>query len=295
MRKLNLYTLTSTLLALGAGKQNYAEKMYLAVQALIKGTVLGFGQLIDGLAGAGEYTAGHDTFVALGVSLATLFMAMEIFSSAAMFRIQGIEDGIRVGMKFIVCKIVMENSDKITGAIYSMFFKSHGLNLISSTMTSSFAIDASSAISDGGLLGIGYVVGALILLIVWGFMFGMLVKMVAQIAGIIFEIAIHQAAAPVALSTLCNEQARSAGISFIKSYSAVCMQGLVISICFEVYGFVNKALGNAPNYFREHAKAAIEGTVIVDAFGLIAPIIGMVILTTAISRSSDITKRMFGV
>ena len=212
------------------------------------------------------------------------------------FRFERMEDAVRIGLKLVLAKVVIENSSKIVGLIYSAFFKNYGITSISNSM-SGWADDFASithADIEGGLLGIGFLLEAIVMLIAWLIIMAMLIKMTAQIAGIIFEIAIHKAIAPVALSTLCNDNAKSAGISFIKSYSATCLQALTIAICFTAYSPMYSALASAKTAFLGSATSIVESTFIADVFTILSPIIGIVILSTAVSRSGDLTKRMLG-
>lgn len=279
-----------------AKKVDQNKGLYEAAKKLMENIIGGFEQLITGLSGVDlSAVGGSDVFLAIGTSLATFFMMLEIFATMSGFRFERIEDAVRIGLKFVVCKIILENTKEITGIIYNLFWKNHGIDTLGGAISGQFKLTVSGDDLDGGIMGINYILAGIINLIVCVILFALMMKLVAQIAGILFEIAIHQAVAPIALSTLCNEQARSAGISFIKSYTAVCLQGLVLTVCFEVYGTVAKGLAGASDYFKDNITSVISSSYIVDAFNAIVPIIGMIVLSTAVTRSSDITKRMFGV
>ena len=158
----------------------------------------------------------------IGVSLASLFFALEAFSQMAQFRFERIEDAIRLGLKLVVAKIIIENSSTIAGGIYELFFQGAARDSITNGMADlssqlSGSIPSSLLLNDGGTLGILFVIDAIFLVIAIIVVFVLLSMIAIQICGIVFEIAIHMACAPIALSTLCNDTARSTGISFIKS------------------------------------------------------------------------------
>lgn len=230
------------------------------------------------------------------LSLAGLFLAMEMISLISEFRFERIEDAIRLWIKVLFAKITIENSSVIIGGIYDLF-RNLGTNSIAEGFTAVKNTIYSFSDPDGlldkykGMLGEGYILAWIVLLIVNIIVTIMLIMIAIEIFGISFEIAIHQAVGPIAISTLCNSTARSAGISFIKSYSAVCLQTTVIGVIFKVYStFADKLqIGND----------IIDSTVATGGpFGLIfayfSPIFALTVLCVTVRKSSDLTKRMFG-
>lgn len=239
---------------------------------------------------------------AAGVSLAGLFFAMEMISQIASKFIERIEDAIQLCIKLIVAKIIIENSTSITGGIYSMFRNlgsiaiDEGFSAITSTISSTITEERLTA--SKGMLGEGYIFSCFILLIVSIVITVMLIMLTVEIMGIAFEIGIHQAVSPIALSTLCNSTARSAGISFIKSYSAVCLQTTIIGTIFSVYTSFSDKILIDPN-MKDGANITLaERISSAGAFGMIysylSPLIGLMILCITVRKSSDLTKRMFG-
>ena len=208
------------------------------------------------------------------------------------FRFDRMEDGIKLGLKFVMAKVIIENSSDIVGAIYEGIFKQYGLNMVVSQM-GTFQSEWNAVVAedniDPGLLGINYLLSGILMIVVWLILLAMLVKMAATIAGIIFEIAMHKVVAPIALSTLCNDTAKSCGISFIKSYAAVCLQACVISVCFALYPSIAQAISD-----KDFTSGLTSASFIVNVFKTVSPIISITILSTTISKSGDITKRMLG-
>lgn len=226
---------------------------------------------------------------AVGVSLTSLFFCMEMFSQLAEFRMERMEDAIRIAMKFVVAKVVIENSSAIVKGISGIFYKTTSLYLFEISNNISAAISGITiAEKSGGLLGIAYlllflgIVGIGIILLVF------LLKIAITIIGISFEMGIHQAIAPIALSTLCNSTARSTGIAFIKSYSAVSLQLTVIAAIFKVFIVVRETI----------IKITING----DTLGIfscfinfVPTLICVIALSKAVKAATELTKRMFGV
>lgn len=240
-----------------------------------------------------------DAVQAVAVSLTALFLAMEYISYFSSMRMEGrIEDAIQLGIKLVISKLIVENTDVIMGGIYQMF-RGLGNTAIGGSLEK-LAVALPEAATDvfmadnKGLIGEGWILTALFSAIAGICIVGSIIMMTMEIIGIIFEIAIHQAVGPIAISTLANSTMRSTGLSFIKSYSAVCLQTTVIGAIFYVFGnistVVNESFAN-----NESLKQAIES---LGGFGLlfryISPLLMAVVLSVSVKKSGEITKRMFG-
>lgn len=233
------------------------------------------------------------TVTSAAVSLTSLFFAMEMFSQMAQFRVERIEDAIRIAMKFVVAKVIIENSDVIIKGIYAM------LNSISIDSIGT-ALDAlETQLADpwggnienlGGFFGIGYFILSITLLFVAVAVFILMGFIVIQVVSVLFEISIHQIIGPIALSTLCNDTARSAGISFIKSYTAVCLQFTVIAAIFTAFSAIQPKLTTFQVEGVSVSTAGIYG----GFFNYMMPLICLIVLCVSISKANDMTKRMFG-
>lgn len=255
----------------------------------IKSLVLSFSEVYGNIIDVDISTAGIDMtgITAVGVALTSLFLLMEFFSQITSKWFERIEDAIQLGIKMIVAKIIIENSSSITGGIYS-YFKPLGFNSISSGLTQiSSQLSSISGFDtmEGGFMGIAYLGMAVVLAIILVVVFVILMLLAVEMVGIAFEIGIHQAVGPIALSTLCNTTFRSTGLSFIKSYSAVCLQTMVIGSIFKIYTVIEPELA---------LNLTDDGGFISWLFGFSMPIFGLIVLCVTVKKSSDITKRMFG-
>lgn len=231
-----------------------------------------------------------DAVTSVGVSLTTLFFTMEMFSQVAQFRMERIEDAIRIGMRFVVAKVIIENTAGISKGIYGMFrivaqgSIENACNSISGLL-STITIGANS----GGFLGTAYLLlfltsgGIACIFII------MFVKIAINFAGIAFEIGVHQALAPIALSTLCNDMTRPTGIAFIKSYAASCLQITVMTAIFTVFADIFTQLSGI-----NLVPAAADLGIFTSVISFIAPLICTIALSKAVKLAGDMTKRMFG-
>lgn len=239
----------------------------------------------------------------VGVSLTALFFCLEMFSQVAQFRMERIEDAIRIAMRFIVAKIIIENTAGISDGIYKIFRIATAGSI--STACDSIASSLTNTLIDknaGGLLGIGFLLLFLAFAAWVGIFLFMFFKIAITFVGIAFEIGIHQAVAPIALSTLCNDLARPTGIAFIKSYAATCLQLVVISAIFTVFGEVLSTLTRLDlMQFAQYTTTDEAGKAVTYSLGIfsfciqfISPLICTIALSKAVKMASDLTKRMFG-
>lgn len=231
----------------------------------------------------------NNAVTSAGVSLTGLFLLMEFFSQITSKWFERIEDAIQLGIKMVVAKIIIENSSSIIGGISGYFKKLGTASLNSGFDTIITNLSGMVLPNDGGPLGLGYILITLLLYIVIAIIVIMLIMITIEVAGIVFEIGIHMAVGPIALSTLCNSTFRSTGLSYIKSFSAVCLQTTVIGAICTVYTkvavYFNKDLGG-----DLLNSAGIAGLI----FGYFGPLLGLAVLCVTVKKSSDITKRMFG-
>lgn len=61
--------------------------------------------------------------------------------------------------------------------------------------------------------------------------------MILSVYGRFFRIALYTAIAPIPLSTFAGEPSQSVGKSFIKSYAAVCLEGVIIVLACIIFSF----------------------------------------------------------
>lgn len=230
------------------------------------------------------------------VSLTTLFFTMEAFSQMAQFRFERIEDAIRLGLKFVVAKVIIENTSNIIGGIYQFLGKSLGsanmvmaMNKLQTTIEGYF--DMSRYLSDAvnTPLGVGTVFLYLFLILYVLVTFIMFTLVTVQIVGVIFEILAHQAVGPIAISTLCNDTARSTGISFIKSYAAACLQFTVIGAMFNAFAGLLETMSN-----WSLGENIVNAGMFAGFFTALMPLICMIVLCVSIGKAGEMTKRMFG-
>jgi hypothetical protein len=234
----------------------------------------------------------------IGVALTSCFFAMAVFSDLAMFRVERIEEAIRVAMKFVIAKIIIENVDGIMGSIKGMFFNELGGDgLITGFHTFATKLDGLfvGETIEAGIFDINYILVVLLFFVPVCFIVQIgLYNVMFTLCGMLFEMGIHIAVAPIAFSTLVNEMTRQTGITFIKSYSAVCLQIFVIGVITNLYGRITPPLQTAVDTLFTDLTGIADPSFFTTFYKMIIPLVTLMIFSTAIKKSGDITKRMLG-
>lgn len=273
--------------------QSFFEIAFEESQNLLQTEADGFAAVLQSIAGFDIVSQAGDAisiFEGAGTALLTLFFCMEAFTYCANIDFHGgIEGAIRVAMKLVVSALIVQNVDNVVGIISGLFKSEVDFASAFGGIGAAFgdAMNQGTPL-EGGLLDINYIVLTLLYVIIIILMFVMFSLIVITVLGIVFETAILTAISPVALATLVNTQARSAGISFIKNFAAVSMQWGVLAICFKAYTLISSNL-------TLDFSAGLDGAgLLMHIFKYATPVLSVVMLAVTVAKSSDITKRALG-
>ena len=274
-------------------ESSFFQVAFEEAQNLLQTEADGFAAVLQSIAGFDIVSQAGDAisiFEGAGTALLTLFFCMEAFTYCANIDFHGgIEGAIRVAMKLVVSALIVQNVDNVVGIISGLFKSEVDFASAFSGIGAAFgdAMNQGTPL-EGGLLDINYIVLTLLYVIIIILMFVMFSLIVITVLGIVFETAILTAISPVALATLVNTQARSAGISFIKNFAAVSMQWGVLAICFKACTLISSNL-------TLDFSAGLDGAgLLMHIFKYATPVLSVVMLAVTVAKSSDITKRALG-
>ncbi len=231
-----------------------------------------------------------DVFQGAGTALLTLFFCMEVFTYCASIDFNGgIEGALKIAMKLIVSALIVQNIDNIVGLISGMMKKTVDFAGAFDNIGAAFGKAMTDGVDiDGGMFELNLIVLTVLYAFIIIIMFVMFSMIVVSVLGVVMETAILTAISPVALSTLVNSQARSTGISFIRNFTAVSMQWGVLAICFKAYTLLTDKL--VLNF-----SEGLDGAgLLMHIFKYATPVLMIVVLTTTVSKASEITKRALG-
>ena len=274
-------------------ESSFFQVAFEEAQNLLQTEADGFAAVLQSIAGFDIVSQAGDAisiFEGAGTALLTLFFCMEAFTYCANIDFHGgIEGAIRVAMKLVVSALIVQNVDNVVGIISGLFKSVVDFASAFGGIGAAFgdAMNQGTPL-EGGLLDINYIVLTLLYVIIIILMFVMFSLIVITVLGIVFETAILTAISPVALATLVNTQARSAGISFIKNFAAVSMQWGVLAICFKAYTLISANL-------TLDFSAGLDGAgLLMHIFKYATPVLSVVMLAVTVAKSGDITKRALG-
>ena len=233
-------------------------------------------------------TSIHGTLQAIGYALLVLFFVVGVIKTCGSFAdLKRPEAALKVFVRFALAKGLISY-----GMELMMAFLSIVQGIISSIMGAAgygspqptvLPADIITAIEDCGFfesipLWAVTLIGSLF---VWVLSF----VMILTVYGRFFKLYMYTAIAPVPLSAFAGEPTQSIGVSFLKSYAAVCLEGAIIVLACIIFS----AFAASPPAVNEDAAAA---TMVWAYVGELA--FNMLVLVGAIKMSDRVVKEMMG-
>ena len=166
--------------------------------------------------------------------LVSMFFAIQLCNDAMLLKIQSYEQVFKLFFKFILAKVLVQNARGLMGIIYN------GFNQIAASLgettygfLSGFNADALiTKPEDAGLLNLNYLVKYVEAMPVYLILMGACWMINLILIGRLFEIIVYTVISPIPLATFAGEGWHDSAKAFIKSYAAVCIQGLIVVIMF---------------------------------------------------------------
>ena len=177
--------------------------------------------------------------------LVSMFLAIQLCNDAMLLKIQSYEQVFKLFFKFILAKVIVQNARGIMGILFN------GFNSIAETLgetnygfLSSFNTDAIIAQpADAGFLNLNYLMKYLEAMPTFLILMGACWVINLILIGRLFEIIVYTVISPIPLATFAGEGWHDSAKAFIKSYAAVCLQGLVVMVMFYAFAQVADLLG----------------------------------------------------
>jgi hypothetical protein len=173
-----------------------------------------------------------------------LCMMLELAKIASKVDLIKWEHGLKVGVKMVLAKVCIEIAPTFLHACYNqacLFISS--MSSAGTALSLSGTVDREIETYIDGVSGMGSALGLLVstLLIQMAIKIcGLLVLVIAY--GRMFEILVYLLVSPIPVAFACYNEGND-GISritmrFIKSFIAVCLQGLMMYMCIRLFGMV---------------------------------------------------------
>ena len=230
----------------------------------------------------------HGTLQAIGYALLVLFFVVGVVKTCGSFaELKRPEVAVRLFVRFALAKAVIAHGLElmlgllsIVQGVISNIMNSAGFSGAQQTILPQEIIDA---IEDCGffdsipLWAITLIGG----LLIWALSF----VMVLTVYGRFFKLYMYTAIAPVPLAAFAGQPSQSIGISFLKSYAGVCLEGAIIVLACVIFS----VFASSPPTVDASAPAA---TMVWSYVGEL--IFNMLILVGAVKISDRIAKEMTG-
>ena len=230
----------------------------------------------------------HGSLEAIGLALLVLFFVAGVVKTCGSFtELKKPEHAIKIFVRFAIAKGVVTYGLELMLALFNIaqgiintIMKSSGIGGVSKTTLPKTII---KAVEERGFfesipLWAITLIGSLFITI-------MSFIIILTVYGRFFKLYIYTAISPIPLSTFAGEPTQSIGISFLKSYAAVCLEGAIIVLACIIFS----AFAASPPVVNEDAAAA---TMVWAYVGELA--FNMLVLVGAIKMSDRVVKEIMG-
>lgn len=230
----------------------------------------------------------HGALLAIGLALLVLFFVVGVMKTCGSFaEVKKPEHAIKIFIRFVIAKAVVTYGLELMIALFNIV-----QGMISTVMQSSgigrtdemlLPDELVTAIENCGFfesipLWAVTLIGSLFI-IVLSFI------IIMSVYGRFFKLYMYTAIAPIPLSTFAGEPTQQIGVSFLKSYAAVCLEGVIIllaCIIFSVFA------SSPPVVAADAAPAAMVWSYIGEL------VFNMLVLVGAVKMSDRIVREMMG-
>ena len=228
----------------------------------------------------------HGAMLAIGYALVILFFAMSLFKNTANFHeLKRPEAALHYLIRFVAAKTAVGYGMEIMLKVFEV------CNGIVSEMAASMGGISQAMVSLPGevqtaIENVGFLASIpLWLITILGSLFITVLSfiMILTVYGRFFRLYMYTALAPIPLATFAGDSTQSVGVSFLKTYVGVCMEGAVIVLACIIYaGFVGTPV-----------VASGEATTMVWSY-LTETVFNMLVLVGLIKGSDRIVHEMMG-
>jgi len=230
----------------------------------------------------------HDGVQAIGLALLVLFFVIGVMKTCGSFaEVKKPEHAVKLFIRFAISKIVVTYGLNLMLAIFSIsqgiVTKVISLSSITGSTNSVIPTSIVDAIEDCGFfesipLWAVTLIGGLVVTVL-SFI------MIMTVYGRFFKLYLYTALAPVPLSTFAGETTQSVGKSFLKSYSAVCLEGVVIVLSCIIFSL----FASSPPVVNVNASAVNQ------VWSYIGELVfNMLVLVGTIKMSDRVVREMIG-
>ena len=225
---------------------------------------------------------------AIGLALLVLFFVVGVVKTCGSFaEVKKPEHALKLFIRFAIAKIVVTYGMDLMMAIFKIsqgiVSKVMTISKITSSTNSTLPTEMIKAIEDCGFfesipLWAVTLIGGLVVTVL-SFI------MIMTVYGRFFKLYLYTALAPVPLSTFAGEPTQSVGKSFLKSYAAVCLEGVIIVLSCIIFSL----FASSPPVVDTSAAAVTQVWKYIGEL-----LFNMLVLVGTIKMSDGVVREMMG-
>lgn len=230
----------------------------------------------------------HGALMAIGLALLVLFFVVGVVKTCGSFtEVKKPEHAMKIFIRFVIAKAVVTYGLELMMALFEIV-----QGMIATIMRSAGLIRSDELLLPDELVTAIEECGFFESIPLWavtliGSLFIMVLSfiIIMSVYGRFFKIYMYTAIAPIPLATFAGEPTQQIGVSFMKSYAAVCLEGAIIllaCIIFSVFA------ASPPVVDVDAAPTAMVWKYIGEL------IFNMLVLVGAVKMSDRIVREMMG-
>jgi len=230
----------------------------------------------------------HGALQAIGLALLVLFFVIGVVKTCGSFaEVKKPEHALKLFIRFALAKGVVTYGLELMMALFTI-----AQGIISTIMSSAGFGTTSQAVLPQAIVQAVEECSFLASIPLWavtiiGSLFITVLSfiMILSVYGRFFKLFLYTAIAPVPLASFAGEPSQSIGKAFLKSYAAVCLEGVIIILACVIFS----AFASAPPVVDASASAV---TMVWSYIGEL--VFNMLILVGAVKMADRVVREMMG-
>lgn len=231
----------------------------------------------------------NDALMAIGLALLVLFFVIGVMKTCGSFaEVKKPEHALKIFIRFVLAKAVVTYGLELMMAVFnivqgvvSTIMNAAGFGGATQTVLPQEMV---SAIEDVGFfdsipLWAVTLIGGLFITV-------LSFVMIMSVYGRFFRLYLYTAIAPIPLSSFAGEPTQNVGKSFLKSYTAVCLEGAIVVLACIIFSL----FATSPPVVDTSAAAITQ---VWSYIGEIA--FNMLVLVGAVKMSDRVVREMMGI
>ena len=226
---------------------------------------------------------------AIGYALLVLFFAVGIVKTCGGFaELKKPELAFKCFIRFILAQAAVGHGMELMMALFRV-----AQGMVSAIMTSSGLSALTATTLPDEMVAIIEGVGLIESIPLWAitllgplFIWVLALVMILTVYSRFFKLYIATAIAPVPLASFAGQPSSSIGVSFLKSYAAICLEGCVIVLACDIFS----AFASAPPALSDSTLA--PATIVWNYVGEL--VFNMLVLVGAIKMSDRLIRELMG-